>query len=173
MRKVIIFVLLLFTLLDYSPIVHAEEPEIIGYCYETRTKVKTKKVKYKAKRYLGRFRVTFYCPCARCCGRSGGRTSIGRKARSNRTVAVNPRRIPYRTRLKIGSRWTYVAEDTGGMGRNHIDIFVNSHSYALKLGVKHWKVWSWKYTTKKIKYKKKYKVKVPVYKEVNADEISD
>ena len=78
---------------------------------------------------------------------------------------MNPRRIPYRTRLKIGNRWSYVAEDTGGMGNNHIDIFVSSHSRALKLGVDYKRVWAWKYKTKK----KKYKLRVPIYAEAESE----
>lgn len=151
--------LILLVICCLVPISVNAESNIVGY----KTVTKTKKVKVRQKRYLGKFRVTYYCPCARCCGKSNGLTSIGRKARTKRTVAVNPRRIPYRTRLKIGNRWSYVAEDTGGMGNNHIDIFVSSHSRALKLGVDYKRVWAWKYKTKK----KKYKIKVPIYEEVN------
>jgi 3D (Asp-Asp-Asp) domain-containing protein len=131
--------------------------KIIGY----KKRTVTKKVKIRQKKYLGTFRISYYCPCVRCCGKSNGKTSIGRKATVNRTVAVNPRVIPYRTRLKVGNRWTYVAEDTGGMRGKHLDIFVSSHSQALRLGIAHKKVWSWKY----IKRKKKFRIKIPIYEE--------
>lgn len=132
------------------------KPIIVGYRYIT----KVKKVKVTKKKYLGKFTITYYCPCAYCCGKSDGVTSTGRKAKVKRTVAVNPNVIPYGTKLKIGKTKGYVAEDTGGMGYNHIDIFVSSHAEALRKGVKYKKVWAYKTVTKK----KKYRLKIPIYR---------
>ena len=75
---------------------------------------------------------------------------------------MNRRAIRFGTKLKVGSKWSYVAEDTGGMGMKHLDIFCNSHREALRRGVDYKKVWSWRYVTKR----KKYKIKVPIYEEV-------
>lgn len=136
---------------------------VVGYKY----KWKTKKVKVEKKKYLGKFWITHYCPCVRCCGAGGGRvTASGTVPTAGRTVGVNPRLIPYGTQLKVGDTRGYVAEDTGGgIGWKHLDIFCNSHAEALNAGVGWKKVWSVTYKTKK----KKYKVKVPIYKWVEKE----
>ena len=98
---------------------------------------KSKTVKVKRKTYLGKFYITYYCPCAECCGAGGGKiTASGTTPTAGRTVGVNPSVIPYGTKLQIGKTSGYVAEDTGGgIGYKHIDIFVNSHQEALNKGV--------------------------------------
>lgn len=137
--------------------------ELIGYKYVW----KTKKVTVEKKTYLGKFWITHYCPCSRCCGVGGGKvTASGTKPTAGRTVGVNPKLIPYSTHLKVGKTSGYVAEDTGGgIGWKHLDIFCNSHAEALNAGVGWKKVWSVTYKTKK----KKYKVKVPIYKWVEKE----
>lgn len=137
----------------------AKEPKIIGYEYKT---IKTK-VRVKKKKYLGKFYITHYCPCSKCCGVGGGKvTASGTRPTAGRTVGVNPKLIPYGTHLKVGKTRGYVAEDTGGgIGWNHLDIFCNSHAEALSKGVGWEKVWIITYKTKK----KKVKVKVPIYEE--------
>lgn len=84
---------------------------------------------------LGTFKVTAYCPCAACCGKTDGITASGTKAAEGRTVAVDPQLIPYGTELVINGN-TYIAEDTGGSVKGHkLDIFFNSHLEALEWGV--------------------------------------
>lgn len=86
---------------------------------------------------LGRFKLTAYCPCMKCCGKTNGITATGVKAKANRTVAVDPKKIPYGTVLKINGK-TYVAEDCGGAIKgNRVDIFFDTHAEALKFGVKY------------------------------------
>ena len=105
------------------------------------------------KTYLGRFYITHYCPCSRCCGVGGGKvTASGTRPTAGRTVGVNPRLIKYGTKLKVGKRKGYVAEDTGGgIGWKHLDIFCNSHQEALNAGVSYQNVWA--ITEQKIKVK--------------------
>lgn len=81
------------------------------------------------------FVITAYCPCRKCCGKwANGITSTGVKAQAGRTIAVDPRKIPYGTKVIIDGH-TYVAEDCGGAIKgNRIDIFFNSHSEALQWG---------------------------------------
>ncbi len=86
----------------------------------------------KQGRYLGRFRLTAYCPCARCCGKSNGITASGTVATAGRTVACNT--LPFGTRIIINGH-TYVVEDRGGMKGNAVDIFFDSHQAALNFGV--------------------------------------
>lgn len=128
--------------------------KVIGYEYRY---IKTK-VKVKQKEYIGKFLITYYCPCSQCCGKSNGVTATGVKAKAGRTVAVNPNMIQYGTKLRVGNK-EYIAEDTGSLSSNQIDIFVDSHEEALNKGVCYKKVWIIKYKYKK----KKVRVKIPIY----------
>lgn len=86
---------------------------------------------------LGTFKLTAYCACSRCCGKCDGITATGTKATAGRTIAVDPRKIPYGTEVIINGH-TYIAEDCGGaIKQNKIDIFFNSHAEALKFGVQY------------------------------------
>ena len=101
-------------------------------------KGKPKKVKRKTLKqeyeYLGKFTLTAYCSCSRCCGKWGGKTASGEKAKANRTIATDPKVIPLGTEVVINKK-IYVAEDTGGAIKgNRIDVFFDSHSDALDFG---------------------------------------
>lgn len=86
---------------------------------------------------LGEFKLTAYCPCMKCCNKTDGITATGTKATQGRTIAVDPRVIPYGTQVTINGV-VYTAEDCGGaINDNHIDIFFNSHSDALEFGVQY------------------------------------
>ena len=78
---------------------------------------------------------TAYCPCSKCCGQwSNGITATGVTAKAGRTIAVDPRVIPYGSRVTINGH-TYIAEDCGGAVKgNKIDIFFDTHSEALDFG---------------------------------------
>lgn len=89
---------------------------------------------------LGEFRLTAYCPCMKCCGKTDGITSTGTLAAEGRTIAVDPRVIPYGSAVTIyfadGTVHTYTAEDCGGaIKENRIDVFFSSHDAALAFGV--------------------------------------
>ena len=91
----------------------------------------------KAKSTTARFKLTAYCACAKCCGKTDGITASGTKATQGRTIAVDPRVIPYGTKVIINGN-TYIAEDCGGaIKENRIDVYFNSHSEALKFGVQY------------------------------------
>lgn len=81
------------------------------------------------------YKVTAYCPCKQCCGKTDGITATGTKALAGRTIAVDPSVIPLGSKVNVGGK-TYVAEDTGGAikGRR-IDMFFNSHKEAEQFGV--------------------------------------
>lgn len=85
--------------------------------------------------YLGKFTITHYCACSRCCGKSDGITATGTHVEEGRTIAVDPHIIPYGTEVIIDGE-TYTAEDCGGFSGYHIDIYVADHDRALQLGVK-------------------------------------
>ncbi len=82
------------------------------------------------------YKITAYCACAKCCGKSNGITACGTKAKAGRTIAA-PRGFKFGQKLSINGK-TYVVEDRGGAIKgNRIDLFVNSHSEALRWGVKY------------------------------------
>lgn len=89
---------------------------------------------------LGQFRITHYCACEKCCGKTDGITATGTTATAGRTIAVDPDVIPYGSEVALfyddGRICYYVAEDCGGAIKgNDIDVFVDSHEEALELGV--------------------------------------
>ena len=89
---------------------------------------------------LGEFKLTAYCPCVKCCGKTDGITSTGTTAAEGRTIAVDPRVIPYGSTVTLyyadGTVHTYTAEDCGGaIKENRIDVFFASHEAARAFGV--------------------------------------
>lgn len=86
------------------------------------------------------YKVTAYCPCSTCCGKSNGITATGTVATQGRTIAVDPNKIPYGTEVIINGH-TYVAEDCGGAIKgNKIDLFFDNHQDALNWGVQYLEV---------------------------------
>ena len=84
----------------------------------------------------GRYKVTAYCSCAKCCGKTNGITASGKKATANHTIAA-PSTFAFGTQLVINGK-TYTVEDRGGaIQGNRIDIYMNSHSEALAWGVRY------------------------------------
>ncbi len=83
---------------------------------------------------LGVFRTTAYCPCRSCSSGYGRRTSTGTIAQANHTIAVDPRVIPYGSKIMINGT-IYTAEDCGGgVKGKHIDIYFDSHAQARRYG---------------------------------------
>ena len=92
----------------------------------------------------GEFRIFHYCPCEKCTGKRPdmkgyGITATGAVATAGRTVSVDPDVIPLGSEVRIGDQ-TYIAEDTGVKGST-IDIFVDDHAEALRLGTYTAAVW--------------------------------
>ena len=82
------------------------------------------------------YKITAYCPCSKCCGKSTGRTASGTTATPGRTVAASSQ-FAFGTKLNIGGH-VYTVEDRGGaINGNKIDIFVSSHAQALQWGVRY------------------------------------
>lgn len=88
---------------------------------------------------LGTFKLTAYCACEKCCGKSDGITASGTKVKQGRTVAVDTSIIPYGTELYINGNY-YIAEDTGPFSGKIIDIYFDSHEEAKNFGIKYAKV---------------------------------
>lgn len=85
-------------------------------------------------RYLGRFKLTAYCNCTKCCGKwAGGSTASGTTPTAGRTIAMSG--VPFGTQFKINGH-VYTVEDRG-TAYGHIDVFVASHAEALSFGVRY------------------------------------
>ena len=91
--------------------------------------------------FLGEFTLTAYCPGRCCCGKwASGYTATGALATEGRTIAVDPRVIPYGSCVLLiwpdGTQHEYIAEDCGGAIReNRIDVFFDDHQAAREFGV--------------------------------------
>ena len=132
MKRFLIIVLATIFIITTSNITQAPEKII----EEPNVEVAT----YNDYQNLGEFKITYYCPCTKCCGKSDGITTTGTTATEGRTVAVDPSIIPYGSTLVIDGK-TYVAEDCGGaIKSNKIDIYVDDHQKALELGVDYFEV---------------------------------
>lgn len=83
-----------------------------------------------------KFTATAYCGCAKCCGKSTGKTASGTTATAGRTVAMSGS-YSFGTKIEIQGMGTYIVEDRGGAIKgNRIDIFFSNHQKALDFGRK-------------------------------------
>ena len=112
--------------------------ETQGYCYGTyfvdnkedldKQEVASDSNGKTKGKYLGRFKITHYCPCYACNGSNSGRTAWAGQIIPGQTIAVDS--------SVIGKlQWVYIdgygyrrAEDCG-------DVAVPTHSMALDMGV--------------------------------------
>lgn len=84
---------------------------------------------------LGVFKTTAYCPCYSCSEGWGRQTSTGALASASHTIAVDPKVIPYGSKVMINGV-IYTAEDRGGgVKGKHIDIFYNTHAETRQHGL--------------------------------------
>lgn len=84
----------------------------------------------------GVYKITAYCACMQCCGKTNGITASGTKATANRTIAA-PSTFSFGSKVVINGV-TYTVEDRGGaIQGNRIDIYMNTHAEALQWGVRY------------------------------------
>jgi len=90
--------------------------------------------------YAGKFTITAYCTCSKCCGHSTGVTASGSQAIAWHTVAAG-NKFAYGTNLYIPelsntpSGGHFVVEDRGSKVTNsRIDICLSNHSDAKAFG---------------------------------------
>ena len=94
--------------------------------------------------YFGEFKLTSYCPCMKCCGKTDGITYSGVKAVQGVTIAADIRKLPIGTKVYIEGLGERIVQDIGGAIKgNKIDVFYNKHSdcyntEANRTGVKVW-----------------------------------
>lgn len=90
-------------------------------------------------RYIGECVVTYYCPCAACCGKwADGLTATGLPAGPG-IVAVDPEVIPLGSTVIIDGQ-KYLAADTGVTGK-HVDVCLADHAATVEAGVGTAEVW--------------------------------
>ena len=94
-------------------------------------------------RKLGRFTLSWYSP--KELGKTSPsqlKTSTGTTPKEGRTIAVDPKVIPYGSIVYIQDYGYYIAEDCGGdIKSNRIDVFTASHENAIQQGKKVANVW--------------------------------
>lgn len=135
----IVLILLMATCMPAEP--KGEVPtymsDVVYITSKIYAKGKPKRVGKKflsAYKSLGKFTLTAYCGCSSCSGGWGSKTATGTQAKVGRTIAVDPKVIPYGTKIKIG-KTIYTAEDCGGgIKGKHIDIYFDNHSDAVEFG---------------------------------------
>lgn len=85
---------------------------------------------------LGVYKITAYCGCAKCCGKTDGITASGTHVTAGRTIAAPPE-IPFGTKISINGH-IYTVEDRGGAIKGkRIDIYFDTHQAALDFGVQY------------------------------------
>lgn len=85
--------------------------------------------------YIGRFRISHYCPC-RVCNGGNTKTAAGTSLTPWHTIAVDQSVISLNSTVYIDGYGEFKAQDTGGaIQGNRIDVCVNNHAEAYRLGV--------------------------------------
>ena len=84
---------------------------------------------------MPKFKVTGYCPCKKCCGKTDGITASGVLATPNHTIAA-PKEYPFETKIVLDEYGTFYVEDRGGSIKdNRLDRFFSTHKEALDWGI--------------------------------------
>lgn len=91
---------------------------------------------------LGEFKITAYCSCKKCCGKWAENRPVDENGNEivygasgailipGYSVAVDPKVIPYGTKLYIDGK-EYIAHDCGGAIKgNDIDVYILGHQEA-------------------------------------------
>ena len=101
-------------------------------CEAQKSNLKTELDNLKNKvKYIGEFKLTGYCHCASCCGKSTGITASGARATEGVTIAADTSKLPMGTRVYIEGVGERIVQDRGSAVKgNKLDIYVNQHSKA-------------------------------------------
>ena len=51
--------------------------------------------------YIGKYKITYYCACKQCCGKTNGITASGAKVQEGVTVAADTSILPFGTQIYI------------------------------------------------------------------------
>lgn len=144
MKKILLIIIVILVLLFATCEPAENQSDMVPYMSDvvyipTKVYAKGKAKKSKIKTIdgyenLGEFTLTAYCGCFSCSGNWGNLTATGTETKAGRTIAVDPKVIPYGSKIII-NKHEYVAEDCGGAIKDrHIDIYFDNHSDAVKFG---------------------------------------
>ena len=87
-----------------------------------------------SRKYMGEFTLVAYY--------QGSITSTGTRPKVNHTIAVDPKVIPYGSKVYIEGYGTFIAEDCGGgIKGNMIDIYMSSYNECIQFGRRKAKVY--------------------------------
>ncbi len=90
---------------------------------------------------IKQFKVTAYCPCRNCCGKSDGITASGYKVKRGDKLIAADRSIPFGTILDVPGYGRAPVLDRGGKVKgDHIDVFFPNHQMAEQWGTRILKV---------------------------------
>ena len=122
--KLLLLILLLITagifILVHSPAPEQDKPKI-------EATAPLREIEPSRHKEVLALEATAYC--------QGEVTATGTKPQEGRTVAVDPKAIPYGTELIINGKSGYVAEDCGEDIRgNRIDIFMEDYNRCIEFG---------------------------------------
>lgn len=93
---------------------------------------------------LGEYKLTAYCACKKCCGKTDGITASGIRAKEGVTIAADTRILPFGTKVIIDDN-EYTVQDKGGAIKgNRIDVYFDSHQDALEFGVQYKEIFTMK-----------------------------
>ena len=93
--------------------------------------------------YMGEYKISYYCDerYSHICGGSG-RTASGKPTEVGVTAAADWSVLPKGTKVYIENiGWREVQDKGGAVNGKHIDVLVNTHIEALKLGKDQEGVW--------------------------------
>ena len=87
---------------------------------------------------LGTYTISHYCDCPICTKTAkGSKTATGTKPKENRTIACDGKILKMGDIVYIQGYGIRVCEDKGGaVTKNRIDVYINNHDKALKMGIK-------------------------------------
>lgn len=92
--------------------------------------------------YIGKYKITYYCACEQCCGKTNGITASGAKVQEGVTVAADTSKLPFGTRVYIkGIGWRTVQDRGGAIKGNRLDIYISSHNDPMPYNVQNLDVW--------------------------------
>lgn len=93
-------------------------------------------------KYVGNFKITYYCACEKCCGKSNGITASGARAEEGVTVSADTSKLPFGTKIYIKGIGMRTVQDRGGAIKgNRIDVYVSSHDKIPSIGTYNTDVW--------------------------------
>lgn len=121
---------------DYEDVFEEKDKEIANLYTEIDV-FKQAKVKY-----VGEFKIVYYCACEQCCGKTNGVTASGVKAQDGITIAADTSILPFGTKVYIEGVGERVVQDRGGAIKgNVVDVYVFSHDRIPSVGTHISNVW--------------------------------